>query len=333
MYLQGLKIFCDVVRHHSFSRGASANGISQSAASQAILQIEKSMEVELLDRSKRPWVLTPEGKIFFEKAQEIVNRLLELEASVRRRRKTGYKVRVAAIYSVGLQDMSQYVEEFRARVPGADVELEYMHPDRVREKVLADEADLGLMAFAKSGQELVARGWREEPMVFVGLPGHRLADHKTVRPSDLDAERFVAFDRGLAIRRAVDGFLKHYQVDVKVIAEFDSIANIKQAVEDGVGVSILPGPTVRREVERGALAAVPFANAEILRPLCIIQRRKRKLNSAVLGFVQLLQECNGSGVPSSDKMVPARAARGLGVRRKGGAGRKARKGLTASRVH
>ncbi len=300
MYLHSLKIFCDVVRHHSFSRGASTNGVSQSAASQAILQIEKTMGVELLDRSKRPWEMTAEGKVFFEGAQDIVARYVELEEAVRRRHADGYKVRVAAIYSVGLQDMSHYVERFKAQAPGSDVEIEYMHPDRVVESVLAGKADLGLLAFGRTGNEVSHTPWREEAMVFACLPSHPLSGVKLIRPGELAGEKFVAFDRALAIRREVDRFLRRQKVDVDVIAEFDNIANIKQAIEDGVGVSILPEPTIRREIERKSLVAVPFSGARFVRPLRIIHRKKRKLNSAVASFVGLLTQYNGSApIPSA----------------------------------
>ena len=82
MHLEALNIFCDVVRHQSFSRGALANSISQSAASQAVRQIERRLGTQLIDRSKRPLQLTPEGKVFFKGCQEIVERYHQL-ASMR----------------------------------------------------------------------------------------------------------------------------------------------------------------------------------------------------------------------------------------------------------
>ena len=66
MQVETLNIFCDVVRHQSFSRGAMANSVSQSAASQAVRQLERHLGAELIDRSQRPWKLTAEGKIFFK---------------------------------------------------------------------------------------------------------------------------------------------------------------------------------------------------------------------------------------------------------------------------
>jgi len=64
MHLKSLKVFCDVVSRRSFSRAADENGISQSGASQVVHQLEERLGVRLIDRSKRPFVLTPEGQTF-----------------------------------------------------------------------------------------------------------------------------------------------------------------------------------------------------------------------------------------------------------------------------
>src|SRR6516162_1039547 len=82
MQLESLKIFCDVVRWASFSRGAAENGISQSSASQAVHQLEARLGAKLIDRSKRPLVLTPQGKVYYEGCKELVGRYLELEDRV-----------------------------------------------------------------------------------------------------------------------------------------------------------------------------------------------------------------------------------------------------------
>jgi DNA-binding transcriptional LysR family regulator len=83
MHLKSLKVFCDVVRQRSFSRAADENGISQSAASQMVHHLEDRLHVKLIDRSKRPFVLTPEGKIYYEGCRAIVERYFALEDKVR----------------------------------------------------------------------------------------------------------------------------------------------------------------------------------------------------------------------------------------------------------
>ena len=297
MHVETLSIFCDVVRHGSFSRGALASSVSQSAASQAVRQLEKQLGAQLIDRSKRPWELTAEGEIFFKGCQEIVERYHELEDAVQRRQNpSGHTVRLASIYSVGLQHLSQYVDQFRARVPGAAVDLDYMHPDQVRARVLSDQSDLGLLSFVTSGRELTAIPWKNQVMVVVCTPDHRFArlasNHGGVRPHELAGERFVALDRVLPARREIDKFLRRYDVEVDIAAEFDNIETIKQAVDEDAGVAILPEPTLRREVRRGTLVQarllLPVGDPPLVRPLSIVHRRKRRLNPAVTEFIRLL---------------------------------------------
>src|SRR5438309_841157 len=101
MQIESLKIFCDVARYRSYSRAAHANGVTQSAASQAVHSLEKHLDVQLIDRSRRPLRLTPPGRLFFEGCQRVVEQYLELEASLRNTQaQLETTVRVAAIYSV-----------------------------------------------------------------------------------------------------------------------------------------------------------------------------------------------------------------------------------------
>jgi DNA-binding transcriptional LysR family regulator len=303
MHFETLKIFCDVVRHRSFSHGASVNHVSQSAASQAIHQLEKRLGTILIDRSKRPWSLTFDGHYFFDRCHDIVERYLELEAGVKRRLEAAvYVIRVAAIYSVGLHDMSMYVDRFESVVAGARVQIDYIHPDRVYERVRSEQADLGLISFAKTSREFTTIPWREEEMVIACLPEHPLAGQTGLDAAVLSGEPFVRFDRGLPIRREIDRFLKRHEADVKVVAEFDNIPTMKQAVEDGAGIALLPEPTFRREVERDVLAVARLGGEAFSRPLSIIHRRKRKLSSSVQRFVDLL--C-GVGADLGEQTVAA----------------------------
>src|SRR4051794_4291846 len=113
MQFESLQVFCDVARYRSFSQAAAANHVSQSAASQIVLQLEKRMGVQLVDRSTRPLQLTPTGRIYYDGCKGLVEQYMELEASIRQApADLPVHVQVAAIYSVGLSDMGQYVERF-----------------------------------------------------------------------------------------------------------------------------------------------------------------------------------------------------------------------------
>jgi DNA-binding transcriptional LysR family regulator len=295
MQLESLKIFCDVVRWSSFSRGAAENGISQSSASQAVHQLEARLGVKLIDRSKRPLVLTPRGKVYYEGCKDLVERYLELENRVRAledQDTVAGTVGVAAIYSVGLHHMSRYIKFFEQRHPQAHVHLEYLHPSRVLERVNGGEAELGLLSYPRKWPDLNVLTWREEPMVVTVHPGHRFAGRSSVGVAELEGEPFVAFDSDLSIRRAIDRYLRHHSVQVEVVLEFDNIENIKRAVEIPSGISILPEPSLAREVRAGTLLAVAIEGDSpadrLTRPLAIIHRRHGNLEPAAAKFLELL---------------------------------------------
>ncbi len=289
MHLEMLKLYCDIVRLRSFSRGAAANQISQPAASQSVHQLEAELRVLLIDRSKRPFMVTPEGRTFYEGCERLLQDFETVRAQIASRTEIRGNVRVAAIYSVGIHIMSDHMQRFMTLHPQAKVRLEYLHPNKVVEAVLTDEADLGILSYPPSNRSLTVLPWRNETMVVVAHPGHRLARRRSISPADLNGEKFVAFDADLSIRKAIDRWLRQHDARVNVVMEFDNIETIKQAIAIGAGVSILPRPTLSKEIGNRTLAAVSLSMTELTRPLGIIHRRGRVLTPTVARFLELLR--------------------------------------------
>jgi DNA-binding transcriptional LysR family regulator len=204
------------------------------------------------------------------------------------------RLTIASIYSVGLAHMSGCMREFLAAHPKADVRLEYVHPHRVYEEVDQGHADLGLVSYPEESASLAALPWRNENMVLVCYPQHALTKHRSAKLDALNGEQFVAFQSGLKIREEIDRALAMHKVRVRVALEFDNIETIKRAIEIGAGVSLLPEPTILRELESGSLVQFPLEGVSIERPLGIIHRRDRKLNETAGQFIQLLQSQTGA---------------------------------------
>jgi DNA-binding transcriptional LysR family regulator len=290
MQFEALKVFCDVIRNQSFSQAALENHVTQSAVSQIVSQLERRLGVVLINRPGRPLTPTHEGRVYYEGCRKLVEQYMELEASIRNvPPESPVMVRVAAIYSVGLGDMGQYVEQFEGYEPGARIHIEYLHPDRVMEKVLDGSADLGLVSFPSRSRELRMLPWREEKMLLTCSPQHPLAGYPAIRPEQLTGEKYVAFSKELTIRRKVDQFLRAHKVTVEVGPELDNIESIKKAIEESGGVALLPEPTLRREVQGGTLAAIRLLGCRFVRPLGIILRRHHKLGVSAKRFITLLQ--------------------------------------------
>ncbi|MBM4005722.1 MAG: LysR family transcriptional regulator [Planctomycetes bacterium] len=305
MHLRTLKVFCDIVNQRSFSRAADENGISQSGASQMVHQLEEELGVKLIDRSKRPFVLTREGEVYYEGCRKIVQRYFTLEEEVRTLHEdVAGRVSIASIYSVGLSHMNRIVQKFLGSHPKANVRVQYQHPNRVCELVETDQVDLGLVSYPHSTRQIRAIPWREEPMVVVCAPTHPLASRESVSLSDLRGLPMVSFDSDLEIRHEIDRALASERVEVQVVMEFDNTETIKRAVEIDAGIGLLPAPTVDQEIQAGSLRALLLLGAQILRPVGIIQRRGKELGKTARRFLQLLQEhSNRAPRPGGDGPV------------------------------
>ena len=322
MQIEALKIYCDVVRFHSFSRGAKANDALQSSVSQAVQNIEENLGVRLIDRSRRPWAVTEEGKVFYDGCREVVDRYAEVVAEVKNRRAAVDSViRVAAIYSVNFADMGRYVERFNELHPDAKVEVEYAHPDRVCERVLSDEVNLGILSYPGERKGVSVIPWREEPMVLACRRDHRFAKLKRFDVKQLTDETLVGFDTNLVIWKKIDRFLKNHGVEVNVMLRFDNVEAIKRAVEADSGLALLPRPTLENEIELGTLAAVPLANSHFSRPVGIIHRKGRKLYANTEAFIQVLKGSspakplsNGNGAHLNGELRSAKPRRSVKTR-------------------
>ncbi len=296
MTIDQLKVFKDIAQHRSVSKGAALNGISQSAASQRIQEMERDLGIALLDRGTRPLQVTETGKLYLEMCRDIVRRYTEFEAALGALKdQVDGTVRVAAIYSVGLSEMGSLEREFSRRYPEATLQVEYLRPEKVYEAVVMDRADLGLMSYPEPTKEVTVLPWRQEEMVVAASPYHplvnkALANQAEVSPRELEGLDFIGFDEDLPIRREVDRFLREQHVHVNVTLHFDNLQMIKEAVAHGSGVSIMPARVMAEEIAQGRLIPIPIAAPDLYRPVGIVHRRRKRFHRAAQAFLDLLQE-------------------------------------------
>jgi DNA-binding transcriptional LysR family regulator len=294
-----LKLFRDIALSRSVSKGASMNGISQSAVSQYLHDLEQRMGIELLDRGTRPLTVTEAGKLYLEMCRDTLNRRDEFQVSLDLLKgQVEGTVRVASIYSVGLSELSRLEKEFLRRYPQARIEVQYLRPEKVYEAVVTDRADIGLLSYPEATKEVTVLPWRQEQMAIAASPYHPLARDSEVSPQDLDGVDFIGFDEDLPIRKDIDRFLREHHVHVNVTLHFDNIQMIKEAVAHGSGVSIMPARVMEEEVAQGRLVPIRIAGFELFRPVGIVHRRKKRFHRAGQALLELLQGSPVSFTPA-----------------------------------
>jgi len=291
--LDSLQIFSDLVETGSFSRTAEKNFVSQSAVSQRLKALEQDYGQTLIDRGQGRGQVTPTvaGEALYAGAKALLSGAAALDAEMRQLSdEVAGTIRVATVYSVGLHALPPRLKPFLAAHPRVNVHLEYKQTDQVYDDVVSGGVDVGIVACpsAKRGLEVIP--FAEEEMALVCAPEHPLAALSDVSMKQLDGLPFIGFADDIPTRRLVDERLRAAGARVKVMSTFDNIETIKNLVEIGSGVSILPADTVRQEQRDSTLAAVPFAAADAFtRPTGMLLKKSKARRAAVRAFVQAMQ--------------------------------------------
>lgn len=291
MHIETLKVFCDLADLRSFSKTAEKHLLSQSAVSQQVAQLELTLKCQLLDREKRPLELTPAGELLYRACREILDRYGQFKSELNALKSSaGSRINVAAIFSIGMHSLPDYVKMFMVSYPNVNVHIEYFSAQRIYELVLSGDIDIGLVAVPKKDKRLEVYEFENEPLILACSPKHPLSRESQVDIHKLQFERFIAFEKDVPTREWIDNILQHYNVVVRPVMEFDNIETIKRAVEINSGVSVLPQTAILQEVSGGSITAIPFSNENFFRPTGIIVRKGKILSQAGRYFIELLRK-------------------------------------------
>jgi DNA-binding transcriptional LysR family regulator len=289
LQLRTLEIYCTIAEQRSFSRAAAAHAITQSAVSQSIAQLEESVGVQLIDRSKRPLVLTAAGKTYWHGLRDLLRRYQRLENEVRSTSKQlSGQITIGTIVSVGISYMPAATEAFRRLHPEVEVKTAFGSNNRIFELTEEGGVDLGLVSFPRSTKKLHSILWQQEPMRLVCSSEHPLANHHEVTLSQIDGIEMIGFDRELTLRHEIDLALAKAGISVNVQMELDNADSMIRAIQANRGIGIIPEAAVRRETANGLLRVVACRELRMTRPLGIIFRRSGRLHQAASEFGSLL---------------------------------------------
>lgn len=292
--LDSLQMFTDLVETGSFSRTAEKNFVSQSAVSQRIRTLEQEFGESLLERGQGRGKVTPTaaGDTLYRGAKPLLQNAALLDSQMRQLSdEIAGTVRVATVYSVGLHALPPRLKPFLAVHPRINIHLEYEQTEKVYENVASGVVDVGIVACPSPRRGLEIVPFAEEPMVVIMAPEHPLAVHAMLSLKQLDSEPFIAFAEHIPTRRLVDEHLRAANTRVKIIATFDNIETIKNLVEIGSGVSILPADTVRQEDREGMLVVRQLQAKEAFkRPTGLLVRSKQTHRAAINAFVEAMRQ-------------------------------------------
>ncbi|MGW5386116.1 transcriptional regulator CynR [Nocardia sp. NPDC003963] len=289
MELRHLRYLLAVVDHGNFTRAAEALHISQPTLSQQIKQLERSLGVQLLDRSGRTVRLTDAGDAYTQHARLALRDLDAAERAVHDVRDLSRgRLRIAMTPTFTSYLIGPLVHRFRSAHPGIGLVVGETTQDRIEADLLADRIDLGI-AFAGTHTPGIERTplFTEELVLVVGS-GHRLADSSRPLPVERLADEPLGLLTGdFATRSYIDRYFARYGIAPYIGVEANSISALLEFVRRGSLATVLPKAIT---VERSDLHPVPLSPPPAARTVELLRRRTAYHSAAARAFAALAGE-------------------------------------------
>lgn len=263
----------------SIRRASQAHGISQPAASMRLRTLERTLGLELLDRTSGRAQLTPTGRAVVQWSESVFSAMSALLLGTAALRTEGrIQLRLAASMTVAEYLVPTWLEKLRTANPGLKVSLEMGNSAQVAEWVSAKNVDVGFVEGLEDLRGLASAEVESDDLVLVVAPSHPWAGRaRPVSGPELVTAPLVMREVGSGTREVLERALDSSGLAVTPVAELGSTTAIKAAVEGGLGPAVLSRLAVRVEVADGRLIEVPTVDLDLRRSIRAVWSGGRRL--------------------------------------------------------
>ncbi|UWQ96227.1 LysR family transcriptional regulator [Rhodobacteraceae bacterium M385] len=255
----------------SFSRAASELGLSQSALSQSVQQLEHLLNAELLDRRYRTIVATPAGAVLQRRLHGIMEDLRQALDEVQSEVSSDEgSVTVACLSTVATLIMAPTVGQFKAEYPKVSISIRDENVDGILDQVKSGSVDFAVTCLFSDDKDITFQPLLRDRFRFVCHRDHPFAKRKAIRWRDLDQVNLVVTSRGTGVRRLIDRHLVDSSVLDAAKYEVSRVPSILKIVEEGGVSSVLPALTLASLDKDSELVHLPMIEPEITREVGIV---------------------------------------------------------------
>ncbi|MBH1997538.1 MAG: LysR family transcriptional regulator [Sphingomonadaceae bacterium] len=261
-----------MARIGSIAGAAEEIGLSPSAASMSLKDLETHLGVQLFARSGRRMLLSDRGRPMLEMARGILVQVADLESLSLPEEVRG-RLRIGAVAPVGNYVLPELCAAFMRRHPGVRIEMRIMPSHDVMEGVRNMALDIGFVSSPVNSSYLKAEPWLRDGLVISAAPDHPLASRGTIPLAELASEAWVLEKTLSSERISFTVEALKYFVSIDVVFEADSVEAIKRIVSKCGVLACLSRLTVEEEITRGELVALDVPELRFTRILSLVSRR------------------------------------------------------------
>ncbi len=288
-----LKVFCTVVETKSFSKTSEIVHLTQPAVSLQIQALEEIYETKLFDRSSSFINLTPAGEILYKYAKDILSLYAEAEKEIGKI--TGLikgSITVGASTTIGNYILPSAIADFRKNHPKIKINVFIGNTKRIVDLLNSGILDFGVVEGETSRHKIKVEQLITDELVFIVPPLHHWAKKKTISILEITKEPFILREEGSGTRQMIEKYLLSHGINtsnMRIAIVLGSTESIKEAVENGMGISIVSKWAAKKEVKYGSLKVITPKEEKILRNFSLILPKNAVQSYAVDDFLSYLK--------------------------------------------
>lgn len=287
---QSLNVFVMVAEKQNFSRAAEELHMTQPAVSQYIRSLEETMDARLLERTNKYVRLTKAGEIVYHHAKEIVGLYGRMHHLINDlSNEASGKLSIGASYTFGEYVLPHILARLLEVYPRIQPDVTIGNTAEIAELIISQQLDVGIVEgrFKKNRQH-TTQVFAEDRMVIMASAGHSLAARSTeIEWEELADQTWIIREEGSGTREAVESVFKMFDMIPARTMQFSSTQPIKEAVEAGLGISLLSEWAVQKEIRHHELVALPVKGLPFIRQFSIVTSSPYQ-TKALQVFLELL---------------------------------------------
>ncbi|WP_228098126.1 LysR family transcriptional regulator [Chitinilyticum piscinae] len=276
MTLRELEVFCAINRTGGVTAAAAALGLSQSAASGALAELERRLGVTLFDRIGRRVVLNEHGRFLLPRAEELLAQAETLEASYDAGAPS--RLRIAASLTIGNFVLPALLGELMQARPEDRYEVAIGNSQHVVELLLDSRADIGLIEAPLTHRQLVSERWLADEMVVFARADHPLLAGEASLAA-LAAAPWIMREAGSGVRQMLEAMLLPHLGGMNLLLELGSGEAVREAVRLGLGISCGSRRSIARELARDEFAVIPLPDIAMQRRFYLVWHAEKRLTA------------------------------------------------------
>lgn len=300
--LRQLEIFVAIAREQNVSRAAERLCMSQSAASNALVELERQFDNPLFDRIGKSLHLNASGIGLLPLADQLLDQARQIESYLGGGRLA--PLTVGATLTIGNYLGTLVIAEYMRQHPEAPISLQVANTQTIAERLLRFDCDLGLIEGEVSHPDLLVEPWLEDEMVVFCSPAHALAQGVSVDSPTLARQPWILREQGSGTRRQFDRLVAPALGQFTVRLELEHTEAIKRAVESGLGIGCLSRLALREAFRRGSLVEIPTPQFDLRRHFYIVRHARRHESRSVKVFRQMCDAVCGPAQRTSELALP-----------------------------